>query len=94
MRVLVIGILLGIVAAPVRSLASCVCRCVDGEVVPICTSSLEIPPICPPRICPIVPPAIPPIQPPVIPPVGTTRCEQRQVWSETRQQYVWREICE
>ncbi len=28
------------------------------------------------------------------PSVGTTRCEQKQVWSEARKRYLWREICE
>ncbi len=70
------------------------CRCVNGEMVPLCTSSIDMPPICPPTICPLVPPSIAPIQPPVIPPVGTTHCEQKQVWSESRGEYVWREVCE
>ena len=79
---------------PAIARATCVCRCVDGEMVPICTSSIEVPPICPPTICPLVPPSVRPIEPPVVPPVGTTRCEQKQVWSETQKRYVWREICE
>ena len=89
-----VAILLGLAAVPTWSYASCVCRCVDGEMTPICTSSIDIRPLCPPTICPLVPPSIQPIQPPVIPPIGTTRCEQKQVWSEAQHRYVWREICE
>lgn len=90
----VIAVLAAASATPNIARASCVCRCVDGENVPVCTNALDIPPICPPKVCPLVPPSIQPIQPPVIPPIGTTRCEQKQVWSEVKQRYVWREVCE
>ena len=77
-----VALVLAALSLPLPALATCVCRCVDGEMVPICTSSIDLPPICPPTICPLVPPSIQPIQPPVVPPIGTTRCEQKQVWSE------------
>jgi len=93
MRLFAVLALIGLAAVPTGSHASCVCRCVDGEMVPLCTSSIDLPPICPPTICPLVPPSIAPIQPPVIPPIGTTHCEQKQVWSEVRGEYVWREVC-
>ena len=41
------------------SYARCICRCVDGQMVPICTNIIDLPPICPPTICPLVPPSIP-----------------------------------
>jgi hypothetical protein len=94
MRPLPTTIVLAALALPLPALGNCVCRCVDGEMVPTCSSSMDLPPICPPTICPLVPPSIQPLQPPVVPPIGTTHCEQRQVWSEARQRYVWREICE
>jgi hypothetical protein len=50
--------------------AGCVCRCVNGSVQAICSSTLDIQPICAPQICPIVPPSIAPIQTPTIPPIG------------------------
>jgi hypothetical protein len=56
--------------------------------VPLCTSAIDLPPICLPTICPLVPLSIQPIQPPVIPPVGTTSCEQKQVWSLRRGRIV------
>ena len=37
--------------------AACRCECVNGEVVPLCSNSLDLAPICPPRIWPIVPPS-------------------------------------
>lgn len=41
--------------------AGCSCDCVDGNVVPACSSTLDIPPICPMRTC---------TQPTIRPPVG------------------------
>lgn len=76
-----------------KSLASCVCRCVGGQMQPLCSSSIDIPPICPPTICSIVPPSIAPIQAPTIPPIGTSQCSQRQVLNPYTQQYEWRRIC-
>lgn len=35
--------------------AACQCACVNGQVQPVCTSSIDIRPICTPRVCPIVP---------------------------------------
>jgi hypothetical protein len=73
--------------------ASCVCRCVDGEVQPLCSSSIDLPPICAPAICTIVPPSIAPIQNPGIPPLGTSSCSPRQVLNPATNQYEWRSIC-
>ena len=58
--------------------AACVCRCINGEMKPICQSSLDLPPICPPTICPLTPPSITPLQPPTLPPLGTRNCTQQQ----------------
>ncbi len=59
--------------------ASCICRCVDGEMQPLCDSSIDLPPICPLTACAVVPPSVKPIQPLGIPPPGTSQCSQRQV---------------
>ena len=40
--------------------AGCACVCFDGNVVPSCTSSLDIPPICQTRTC-----APPTVRPPL-----------------------------
>lgn len=76
------------------SFGSCVCRCVNGEMTPLCNSSVDLPPICPPTICPIVPPSVQPINPPIIPPIGTTRCEYRQVINPRSGYYEWRNVCQ
>jgi hypothetical protein len=74
--------------------ADCVCRCVNGEMQPLCSSTIDLPPICPPRLCPLVPPAIAPLDAPRLPPLGTSVCIQRQVLNPYTRQYEWRRICE
>lgn len=73
--------------------SACHCACVNGEVVPLCSNSLEIPPNCASRICPIVPPAIEPIQRPRIPPLGTNQCTMKQVLNPFTGRYEWKQIC-
>jgi hypothetical protein len=71
------AVVIGILST--NAYATCICRCVGGEMQPICSNAIEIRPICPPTICQIVPPSIPPIAAPVVPPVGTTTCGPQQV---------------
>ena len=73
--------------------AACVCRCVNGEVRALCSSSIDVPPICSPQVCPIAPPSVAPIQTPRVPLVGTTVCRQVQVQNPRTGQYEWREVC-
>ena len=73
--------------------AACICRCVNGQVVPLCESAIEVPPVCSPLGCPLVPPSIAPLQPPTLPPLGTKTCKQEQVYNKHTQQYEWKEIC-
>jgi len=77
-----------------ESEASCVCRCVDGQMQPLCESSIDVPPICPVMVCALVPPSVRPIQSPVVPPVGTSQCSQRQVLNPSTRQYEWRSVCD
>jgi hypothetical protein len=65
-----------------------------GSVQAICSSTLDIQPICSAQICPIVPPSITPIQPPSIPPIGTTTCAPVQVLNPRTNQYEWRSVCQ
>jgi hypothetical protein len=73
--------------------AACVCRCVDGEMQPLCESSIDLPPICPITVCAITPPSIKPIQPLGNLPIGTSQCSQRQVLNPATRQYEWRSVC-
>lgn len=76
------------------ALASCTCECVNGQAQAMCSSAIDIQPICPPRICPITPPSITPINPPTLPPLGTTECHQAQVLNPYTSQYEWRQVCQ
>ena len=76
------------------SFGNCVCRCVNGEMTPLCSNSLDLPPICPPTICPIVPPSVQPISPLYIPPIGTSQCQNKQILNQRTGQYEWRLICQ
>jgi len=73
---------------------SCICTCVNGKPQALCTSSLDLPPICPPRVCPITPPSVAPILTPQLPPLGTTRCDNKQVLNPDTNRYEWRRVCE
>jgi len=74
--------------------ARCVCRCVNGDMQALCSSSIDLPPICPPKVCPIRSPSIAPIRAPKIPPIGTTRCRQAQVLNRNTGRYEWKRVCQ
>ena len=76
-----------------QATAGCVCRCMNGDNVPLCSSSLDLPPICPPRVCPIAPPAVEPLAPLRLPPLGTSDCRQQQVLNPYTGRYEWRTVC-
>ena len=90
-HLLVLGSL--VLLVPAAADAGCVCRCVNGEVQAVCSSSLDIEPICAPAICPITPPAIRPIDPPTVPPIGTSSCRSEQVLNPYTGAYEWRQVC-
>jgi hypothetical protein len=73
--------------------AQCVCRCSGGENVPFCSSTLDIPPICSPRVCPIAPPSIAPLPSLRLPPLGTSECRQQQVLNPYTNRYEWKSVC-
>lgn len=74
--------------------AECACRCVNGEVRPICTSAMDLPPLCAPTLCPLTPPSLAPLQPMQLPPLGTQSCRQVQVLNPRTGQYQWRTVCQ
>jgi len=84
---------LGVLGFISNANASCQCVCMNGEVRAVCSSTLDIEPVCPPRVCPITPPSIEPIQRPRVPPVGTSNCVQKQIYNEHTRLYEWREVC-
>jgi len=84
--------LMGLASAAVH--AECECRCVGGQNRPLCSNSIDLPPICPPMVCPIEPPSVPPILAPQVPPIGTSNCEMRQVLNPYTRQYQWQRVCQ
>jgi len=72
--------------------ASCTCQCVNGQMQPLCSSSIDLPPICPPAICPIMSPSIAPINPPTLPPLGTSACRQARV-CDMFGNCQWQQVC-
>ena len=88
-----IGLMALVVSVPIKSDAACVCRCVNGEMQAICSSSIDVPPICPPTVCAITPPSIAPLPSVTLPPLGTSNCVQRQVLNPSTGRYEWRELC-
>jgi hypothetical protein len=73
--------------------AACVCRCVDGQMQPLCESSIDLPPVCPATLCALPLPLSKPIEPPALPPLGTKKCSPRQVQNPDTGQYEWRDLC-
>ena len=71
--------------------ATCVCQCVEGRLLPRCTSNSDIPPVCPMSVCAMTPPSIaPPMQ---VPPVGGSQCSRRQVLNPATRRYESRVVC-
>ena len=87
-------IALSVIASATSAPASCTCSCVNGEPTALCTSTLDIEPICAPRVCPINPPSIRPLAPLALPPLGARNCQMEQVYNERTFRYEWRRVCE
>jgi hypothetical protein len=92
MRILIVAIFAFLMAQS-DSFATCQCHCVNGEVEAICTSSIDIKPICASKICPFAPPNIKPIEPLTLPPPGMTSCEMKQVLDTNSNKYQWKRVC-
>ncbi len=94
-QICAVGVLFfGVVAMPKPAESRCQCSCVNGQVVALCESTLDIEPICPPRVCPIVTPSVRPIDPPRVPPIGTKNCSSEQVYNSATGRYEWQEVCQ
>jgi hypothetical protein len=75
------------------AVADCYCTCVNGRNQAICESTIDLPPVCGPKMCPLEPPSLRPLSPPTLPPLGTRVCRQEQVWDHNYSKYVWKQIC-
>jgi hypothetical protein len=91
-----LGILAAAVAAAMTASsakAACVCRCVDGEMQPLCSSAIDLPPICPLTLCPLSAPSIVPMAPLTLPPLGSSDCRMAQVCNAFGN-CRWQRVCE
>ncbi len=75
-----------------RAEAGCTCQCVDGRMQPLCESSIDLPPICPPSVCPIGGTSLAPINPPTVPPIGTSSCRQARI-CDPFGNCRWQQVC-
>ena len=81
------------VIAPNETQASCVCACVNGEKVPLCTSDLDLEPFCM-GMCPFSGnTSMEPLDSPKLEPLGTTSCSQERVYNYWTEQYEWKRVC-
>jgi hypothetical protein len=88
----IVAAVLGL-ALTAQARASCECRCVEGRTQALCTSSIDLPPMCPPMVCPIAPLSIAPLPRLRLPPLGTTQCTQRQILNPDTGEYEWHRVC-
>ena len=94
MRIIVIISLLFIsININSTSYAACTCECVNGQVEAICSNSMDLRPLCGPRLCPLVNPSIKPLDSLTLPPLGTSNCTNMQVYNSYTYQYEWEEMC-
>jgi hypothetical protein len=94
MRKLTALLLLGAVMLPANpAFASCQCTCVNGRAKAMCQSSLDVAPVCPPRVCAIPPPGVQPLDTPRMPPAGAKQCRMEQVLNRANNRYEWQQVC-
>ena len=84
------GALLFMIASQAQ--ADCICECVNGQMQPLCSSSIDLPPICPPTICPLDTPSIAPLPSLRLPPLGATSCRPARV-CDPFGNCRWQEVC-
>lgn len=92
MVVICAGVIVAAWAAPARATCTWTWDCTNGcRQVPLCFSTLDIPPPRPPSVAPIPTPSVPPIARPMVPPVGTSICSPQYICSSGR--CSWQNVC-
>lgn len=76
------------------AMAACQCMCVNGQVEAMCSSAIDLRPVCAPRVCPLTPPSVAPINRPRVPPIGTSECHMVQVLNPFSHRYEWKQVCD
>ena len=92
---LVVGITF-LALSSVRAEAACTwtwdCSTGTCRQIPICDSTLDLPPLRPAEIAPIPAPSIKPLHRPVLPPLGTRSCDERYLCDGFSCR--WQTVCE
>jgi hypothetical protein len=87
-----VAILAATIAATAPASAGCSCQCVNGQMQALCTSSMDIRPMCM-GMCGMAPPSIAPIAPMRMAPLGTSSCSMQQVQNRFSGRYEWQQVC-
>ena len=72
--------------------ADCTCRCVDGQMQPVCDSGINPPKVCPPTVCRPPKPSVAPVIPSNVLPLGGSECKQAQV-CDASGECTWEQVC-
>jgi hypothetical protein len=72
--------------------AACTCRCVDGQMQPVCDDGINWPMVCRPTVCRPPKPSVVPVIPPNLLPLGGSVCKQAQV-CDTSGKCTWEQVC-
>jgi len=81
----------GMLSSVQPAFASCDCRCIDGQAQAVCSSSLEVPPLCSGQSCPVSP-SMTPVAP-LGGAVGDSICDTVQVFNPRTRRYESRQAC-
>jgi hypothetical protein len=73
--------------------ANCSCECVNGHTEALCTSTIDLKPLCSTNLCPLAPPSVKPLDSVALPPLGTSSCSQEQVLNPQTHLYEWQRVC-
>jgi hypothetical protein len=82
-----------VLAHPAVAHAGCTCQCINGHMQPLCDSTIDLPPLCPPTLCPLESPSLPPLETPTLPPLGTNSCHQARI-CDAYGNCRWQEVCQ
>jgi hypothetical protein len=89
-KILPLAVALSLFAS--QAFADCYCRCLNGTSQPICSGTLDVPPICSQQNCPVTP-SMQPVQPLDQSIGGTATCDTVDVFNRRTGRYETRPVC-
>ena len=84
------GIFLLVALLTTSADASCICRCLDGRMQPLCSSENDMPAFCDQTPCPHDAPVA---NAPTVPTVGKRRCFQMKKFNPQTGLNEWQKVC-